>query len=240
MDQTTDERTVRQIKRRELLKMLPLVAAGALAIPSVNEKFIAEGLHISDSLSENLFGSANLATVYADKFLTDFDKFPINSFSEYDPTEDVPTWKLIVEGMVAKPGEYTVEQIKALPKQMQNVKHVCVEGWNVIGNFGGAKLSDFLQLVGADPAAKFVEFSCKDEYYTSLDIASCRHPQTLLNYEMYGRPLAKDHGAPLRIHAPIKLGYKLAKHIYKMRVTNILQPEKGYWEDQGYSWYGGI
>ena len=240
MDQNTDEKGFRRIKRRELLKMLPLLAAGAIAVPGINEKLIQKGLSVSDRLSENLFGSSSLAKIYPDSFLTDYDRFPINSYSDYDPTNDVSSFKLIVEGMVAKPGEYTLEQIKALPKQVQNVKHICVEGWNVIGNFGGAKLSDFLSFVGADPQAKFIEFSCLDDYYSSMDMASCQHPQTLLCYEMYGQPLAKDHGAPLRIHTPIKLGYKLSKHVFSMRVTNILKPEKGYWEDQGYSWYGGV
>jgi DMSO/TMAO reductase YedYZ molybdopterin-dependent catalytic subunit len=240
MDQNTDEKGFRRIKRRELLKMLPLLAAGAIVIPGINEKLIQKGLRFSDRVSENLFGSSGLAKNYPDSFLTDYDRFPINSYSDYDPTNDVPSFKLIVEGMVAKPGEYTLEQIKALPKQVHNVKHICVEGWNVIGNFGGAKLSDFLNFVGADPQAKYVEFSCLDDYYSSFDIVSCQHPQTLLCYEMYGQPLAKDHGAPLRIHTPIKLGYKSAKHVFSMRVTNVLRAEKGYWEDQGYSWYGGV
>ena len=111
---------------------------------------------------------------------------------------------------------------------------------DVIGNFGGARLSDFLQMVGADPAARFVEVSCLDDYYSSYDIESCLHPQTLLCWEMYGQALTAEHGAPLRLHMPVKLGYKSAKYIYSIRVTNVLGKEKGFWEDQGYSWYGGI
>ena len=133
-----------------------------------------------------------------------------------------------------------LEQIKALPKQEQNVKHICIEGWDVIGNFGGVRLAEFLQFVGADPAARFVEVGCLDDYYSSYDIESCLHPQTLLCYEMYGQPLANLHGAPLRIHMPVKLGYKSAKYIYLIRVSNVLRKEKGFWEDQGYSWHGGI
>lgn len=239
-DKTLDQRGLRRMQRREWLKMMPLAAMGALAIPSVNEKLIKRGLAFSDRVSETLFRRQQLAPTFSDREVTAFDKFPINSYSEYEPGADLENWKLIVEGMVARPGEYTLEQIKALPKQVQNVQHICIEGWNVIGNFGGVRLADFLQLVGADPQARFVEFTCLDDYFTSYDIASCLHPQTLLCYEMYGQPLTKAHGAPLRIHTPIKLGYKSAKHLFTLRVSNVLSRETGYWEDQGYSWYGGI
>lgn len=239
-DLQLDERGLRKLKRRELLKMLPLIAAGALALPSVNEKIIQRGLAWSDRAADKLFRRTQLAPTFTDREVTAFDKFPINSYADYDPTPELENWQLIVEGMVARPGSYSLAQIKALPKQTQNVQHICIEGWNVIGNFGGTRLADFLQFVGADPQAKFVEFACADDYYTSYDIASCLHPQTLLCWEMYGQPLTKEHGAPLRIHTPIKLGYKSAKHLFSLRVTNVLRNEKGFWEDQGYSWYGGV
>lgn len=228
------------MKRRELLKLTPLLAMGAIALPSVNERLLKAGLKWSDRASQMLFSEQHLAQTFRDAAVTAMDKFPVNSYSDYSPENDLESWKLIVEGMVARPGEYTLEQIKALPKQTQNVKHICIEGWDVIGNFGGARMLDFLQFVGVDPAAKFIEVACLDDYFTSFDIASCVHPQTLLCYEMYGQPLTAAHGAPLRIHMPVKLGYKSAKHIYTMRVSNMLSKETGFWEDQGYSWHGGI
>jgi DMSO/TMAO reductase YedYZ molybdopterin-dependent catalytic subunit len=181
-----------------------------------------------------------MAQTFDEHELTPIEQFPINSYSDYNPENDLESWTLIVEGMVARPGQYTLEQIKTLPKQSQNVKHICIEGWDVIGNFAGARLSDFLQMVGADPAARFVEIACLDDYYSSYDIESCLHPQSLLCWEMYGQPLTPGHGAPLRLHMPVKLGYKSAKYIYSIRVGNVLGKEKGFWEDQGYSWYGGI
>lgn len=235
-----DEKGLRRMKRREWMKLLPLAAMGAFAFPGVNEKLIKRGLEFSDFAAEKFFSRQRLAPVFSDREVTAFEKFPINSYSDYDPEGELENWKLIVEGMVARPGEYSLAQIKALPKQVQNVKHICVEGWNVIGNFGGVRLADFLQFVGADPQAKFVEMSCRDDYFTSYDLASALHPQTLLCYEMYGQPLTKDHGAPLRIHTPVKLGYKSAKHLFSLRVSNVLRSEKGFWEDQGYSWYGGV
>ena len=77
-----------------------------------------------------------------------------------------------------------------------NTRHICVEGWDVIGRFGGARLSDFLQMIGADTKARFVYVECADDYYESLDMATALHPQTLLCYEMYDRPLTREHGAP--------------------------------------------
>ncbi len=234
------ERDLRRMNRRELLKLTPLIFMGAFALPQLSQKLIAGGLSWSDRLAEVFFSGQRLAQTFSLRDLTPIEKFPVNSYSDYDHANDLSNWKLIVEGMVERPGEYTLDQIRALPKQVQNVKHICIEGWDVIGNFGGARLSDFLQLVGADASARFIEVGCLDDYYSSYDIESCLHSQTLLCYEMYGQPLTNAHGAPLRIHMPVKLGYKSAKHIYSLRVSNVLRKEKGFWEDQGYSWHGGI
>ena len=116
-------------------------------------------------------------------------------------------------GAVQKPGEYKLAQIQSLPRVRQNTRHVCVEGWDVIGRFGGARLSDFLQMIGADTTARFVYVECADDYYESLDMATALHPQTLLCYEMYDRPLTREHGAPLRLQIPTKVGYKQAKYL---------------------------
>jgi DMSO/TMAO reductase YedYZ molybdopterin-dependent catalytic subunit len=80
---------------------------------------------------------------------------------------------------------------------------------------------------------------CADEYYESLDMATALHPQTLLCYEMYGKPLTREHGAPLRLTIPTKVGYKQAKYLTSMKVTNVLE-KVGYWEDQGYSNFYGL
>jgi DMSO/TMAO reductase YedYZ molybdopterin-dependent catalytic subunit len=95
-------------------------------------------------------------------------------------------------------------------------------------------------LVGADPSARFLETRCADDYYESLDMATARHAQSLLCDEMYGRPLTREHGAPLRLILPTKLGYKQAKYLVGLHVTDGLGAKRGYWVDQGYSWYGGL
>ena len=170
-----------------------------------------------------------------------FDRFPYNFYDVADPGVDLEKWTLTVQGLVQRPGEYKLEQIQALPKVVQNTRHVCVEGWDVIGNFGGTRGSDFLRLIGADTSARFLEVECADGYYESVDMDTVLHPQTLFCYEMYGQPLDRGHGAPLRLQMPTKIGYKQAKYLDTVRVTNVLQADKrGYWEDQGYSWYGGV
>ena len=152
---------------------------------------------------------------------------------------DLENWTLSVSGAVQKPGQYKLSQFQALPRVRQNTRHVCVEGWDVIGRFGGARLSDFLQMVGADPTAKFITVNCADDYYESLDMPTALHPQTLLCYEMYEQPLTREHGAPLRLQIPTKIGYKQAKYLTELKVTHVLD-KVGYWEDQGYSWFYGL
>ena len=227
--------------RRELLTLAPLGILAGFATPEYSDPAIRKGLEIADRAGEWLFRPSHLAPTYRDADLTPLARFPVNRYSTYEPTEaDITRWRLYVEGLVSRPGEYTLDQIRALPKVVQNVRHICIEGWDVIGQFGGARLSDLLLLVGADPSARYVEVGCLDDYYSSIDMASARHPQTLACYEMYGQPLTGGHGAPLRLHLPVKLGYKSSKHIYSLKVSNVLRAERGFWEDQGYSWYGGI
>lgn len=228
-----------QISRRELLKVAPVLALGAFAIPKVQELLLKKGLGFSDWASARLFRTGHLAPTFADAELTPFEKFPINDYDVDDPGVIFENWALTVSGAVQKPGEYKLDQIQTLPRIRQNTRHVCVEGWDVIGRFGGTRLSDFLQMVGADTSARFITVSCADDYYESLDMATALHPQTLLCYEMYNRPLSREHGAPLRLNVPTKVGYKQAKYLTELKVTNVLE-KVGYWEDQGYSSFYGL
>ena len=227
--------------RRELLKLVPLLGLGAFAIPELRNPLFDEGVRFADWASGTLFGRHRLAQTYSDSEIISFDRFPYNGYDVLDPEVDFGKWTLTVQGLVARPGEYSLAQLQAFPKVVQNTRHVCVEGWDAIGNFGGTRISDFLRSVGADLNARYLEVKCVDDYYESIDMASAMHPQSLLCYEMYGKPLDRGHGAPLRLQMPTKLGYKQAKYLDTIRVTNVLQVGKrGYWEDQGYSWFGGL
>jgi DMSO/TMAO reductase YedYZ molybdopterin-dependent catalytic subunit len=234
-----DKTKFKSRSRRELLKLTPVIVLGAFAIPKLQAPLLKAGLGFSDWASKLFFRSGHLATTFSDSELTPFSKFPINDYDVDDPGVDFDRWTLTVNGAVQTPGDYTLAQIQALPRFRQNTRHVCVEGWDVIGRFGGARLSDFLKMIGADVTARYVYVECADDYYESLDMATALHPQTLLCYEMYDHPLTREHGAPLRLNIPTKVGYKQAKYLTDLKVTNILD-RVGYWEDQGYSKFYGL
>jgi len=229
-----DERRYKQKARREFLKLAPVAALGAFAIPRLQSSLLRAGLGLSDWASAKLFRPHHLAPVFADSEVAPLEKFYVNTYDVDDPGIDFPSWTLTVTGAVRKPGTYRLAEIQALPKIRQNTRHVCVEGWDVIGNFAGTRLSDFLHMVGADTTARFLAVECADDYYESLDMATALHPQSLLCYEMYNRPLTREHGAPLRLQMPTKIGYKQAKYLTDLKVTNVLA-KAGYWEDLGYS-----
>ena len=238
MSKPVDSKKFKSMNRRELLKLAPVLALGAFAIPKLREPLLKEGLAFSDWASARLFRQGHLATTFDDSRVAPLDKFYVNTYDVDDPHIDLAKWTLKVDGSVQKPGDYSLDRIKALPKLTENTRHVCVEGWDVIGRFGGAKLSDFLTMVGPIPA-RFLYVECADDYYESLDMATALHPQSLLCYEMSDQPLTREHGAPLRLRIPTKIGYKQAKYLTSLSVTNVLQ-RAGYWEDQGYSEFYGL
>jgi DMSO/TMAO reductase YedYZ molybdopterin-dependent catalytic subunit len=226
--------------RRELLKMAPLAAAGLLLSDGGRSWLVRSGLSLSDRASMAVFRSHHLAPTFADRDVTPLDRFPLNSYLADDPDVDLDAWRLDVSGLVQRPGAYPLDALQRLPKAVRNTRHICIEGWDVVGNFGGVPMAAFLDHVGADASAGFLEAACADDYYESIDMASARHPQSLLCYEMYGEPLTRSHGAPLRLVLPTKLGYKQAKYVVAIKVTNVRSARRGYWEDQGYPWHGGL
>src|ERR1700680_3502764 len=236
-----EDKELKRQSRRQLLKLAPVAALGVFAFPKVTDTLVAAGVRFSDWAPAGLFRSQHPAQTFSDSEVVPFAKFPYNGYDVLDPEVDFEKGTLTVAGDGQRPGESKLEQSQAVPKLNQNPRHVCVEGWDVIGSFGGTRISDFLTLVGANTGARFLEVGGAGDYYESIDMASALHPQSLLCYEMYGQPLDRGHGAPLRLQMPTKLGYKQAKYLDTIRVTNILKPGKsGYWEDQGYSWFGGL
>jgi DMSO/TMAO reductase YedYZ molybdopterin-dependent catalytic subunit len=97
--------------------------------------------------------------------------------------------------------------------------------------------ASFLRRIGADTSAKYVGFKCGDDYHTSIDMPTALHPQTLLALTYDSQPLPPKYGFPMKLRMPTKLGYKNPKHIKAIFVTNTYPG--GYWEDQGYNWFGG-
>jgi DMSO/TMAO reductase YedYZ molybdopterin-dependent catalytic subunit len=163
----------------------------------------------------------------------------INSYRGTPPI-DPHQFRLKVSGQVKQSLNLSMADIYQLPLTSTIIQHVCVEGWAAIVQWGGVRLQDLLTLAELQPTAKYVYFSSADGYYESWDLAAALHPQTLLAYQKNGAPLPADNGAPLRLSAPIKLGYKLSKWVTEIIVTDRLLPRRGYWEDQGYDWFAGI
>jgi DMSO/TMAO reductase YedYZ molybdopterin-dependent catalytic subunit len=160
-------------------------------------------------------------------------------------------WRLRIDGLVARPGEFTLAQLRALPSRTQITRHDCVEGWSAIAKWTGVPLARVLAAAQPIPAARYVVFHCADpmdgkgtKYYESIDLEDAHHPQTLLAYEINGKALPVANGAPVRLRVERQLGYKQAKYIMRIELVEsfagIGDGKGGYWEDQGYEWYAGI
>ena len=133
----------------------------------------------------------------------------------------------------------SLEEIRQLGRLTYTVKHHCVEGWSAIATWTGLPFRAIAERAGVDPEARFVRFDSFDSgYYNGWDLKSAMHPETILAYGFNDRDLMPDHGAPLRLYAPHKLGYKLTK--YLTRISFTAERPGGYWEDQGYPWFGGV
>ena len=168
--------------------------------------------------------------------------FPMYYVSAHPPVWDAAArgaWTLEVAGAVERPLKLTLEQLAALPSIAQRVDHFCVEGWTAVAEWRGVRVSELARLAGLTPDAGYVDFqSFDDGYHESWDLDSAMHPQTLVAYAMDGRWLGVGHGAPARVHSPVKLGYKNTK--YLTRIVFMPQRNGGYWSDEGYEWYGGV
>jgi DMSO/TMAO reductase YedYZ molybdopterin-dependent catalytic subunit len=151
--------------------------------------------------------------------------------------EQFANWRLEVDGLVARPLSIPLRTLRTLPHRTQITRHDCVEGWSAIGKWSGVRFSDFLDRIGADKTARYVGFKCADDYYTSIDMPTALHPQTLLTFRFGDQILPPEYGFPMKLRMPTKLGFKNPKHIMALFVSNT--DPGGYWEDQGYNWYSG-
>lgn len=163
----------------------------------------------------------------------------VNTYS-FTPVIDPLAFRLTIDGEVNQPIQLSMADIYKLPLTSMVIRHLCVEGWAAIVQWGGVRLRDLLNLAQPKSQARYVYFQSADNYYESWDIASVLHPQTILAYQKNSQPLSVDNGAPLRLAAPIKLGYKQSKWVTRITVASNLNSRKGYWVDQGYEWFAGI
>lgn len=163
----------------------------------------------------------------------------INTFN-LTPEINWDEFQLTIDGAVNNPLSLSMAEIQKMPLTSMVIRHVCVEGWAAIVQWGGVQLRSLVALAKPKADARYVYFESADGYSESWDMASALHPQTLMAYQKNGERLPVENGAPLRLAAPIKLGYKQSKWVTKITLRNQLLDTRGYWEDQGYEWFGGL
>jgi DMSO/TMAO reductase YedYZ molybdopterin-dependent catalytic subunit len=154
-------------------------------------------------------------------------------------------WRLTVDGMVDRPGTFSLEQLKSYPSRTQITQLACEEGWSYVAEWTGVPLSHVLEVAEIQPQARYVVyFSIDPDWWDSIDMGDALHPQTYLAYGMNGGDLSVGNGGPLRMRIPRQLGYKNVKFINRLTVTDDLRKfGKGLGSaspEGGYSWFAGI
>jgi len=252
---------VNPISRRQLIRTGAGIAATAAAVPVAASLAERSGILAPDA--RGIFGPGKALTYGGQRLVTshsmarEFSRdeisaaFPRKSKQSKEPAwaslkaGGFADWRLKVDGLLDRPAEFSVAQLRDLPARSQITHLACEEGWSYIAEWKGTPLSELLEAVGAKPKARYVlYFSIQKNWWDSLDMAEALHPQTLLAYGMNGAPLPEGHGGPLRMRVPRQLGFKNVKFIDRLTVTDSL---KGFGtgkgspaSDGGYSWYGGI
>lgn len=233
------ESSSRRLFGKQILSLgsLSLLSGCALTDGDSAEKMLMSVSRWNDKVQAFLFDPNKLAPTYPESMIT--KPFPFNAYYGEDEIRDVDgsKYKLELGGLIRERKPWTLNQLAMLPQTSQVTRHICVEGWSAIGKWGGVRFSDFLKIVGADTTAKFVGFKCADDYYTSIDMPTALHQQTLLTLTFADQVLPREYGFPMKLRIPTKLGFKNPKHITEIYVTNDYPG--GYWEDQGYNWFGG-
>ena len=234
---------VQRMERRLFLRQS--LSVGALALLSGCDLTEEEGVQNilsamsrwNDRAQGWLFNSTRLAPEFPESRIT--RPFPFNAYYSEEEVIDVDggSYRLELSGLIREKKPWTLPELYALPQVSQVTRHICVEGWSAIGKWGGVRFSDFLQRVGADLSAKYVGFKCADDYFTSIDMPTALHPQTLLAFRFADQILPPKYGFPMKLRVPTKLGFKNPKHIAAVFVTNDYPG--GYWENKGYNWFSG-
>ncbi len=232
------------VDRRGLLRgAVSLGALGMLTGCDVSEndgvQDVLRGVSAwNDGVQETIFRPTHLAPTFSPSQVVKPPRF--NAY--YDIVDVKPVdganWKLELLGRIDNKQPWTAQQIYQLPKQEIIIRHICVEGWDYIGQWSGPNLRDFLKRVGADLTAKYVYFICADDYTESIDMACALHPQTILATKYAGDTITDPFGYPLRLRTSTKLGYKNAKWIKAIEVTNDFR--ETFWSKQGFNWFAGI
>jgi len=241
---TENRKLVEEIGRRGFLR--GAVSLGALTmltgcdvseIDSVQKALRAVSAW-NDGVQQTIFRKDHLAPTFSPSQVARPPRF-----NAYYPIGDVKpldgaTWTLELAGRIGDKRPWTAQRLYELPEQEIIIRHICVEGWDYIGQWSGPNLGDFLQRVGADLTAKYVYFICADDFTESIDMPTALHPQTILATKYAGAIITDPFGYPLRLRTATKLGYKNAKWIKAIEVTNDFRDT--YWSSRGFNWFAGI
>lgn len=177
------------------------------------------------------------------------DLTPDDAWPVYHVAPAIPTppdgWKLEVRALQGSAVQLTLDDVMKLPRTDTRIRHYCVEGWTAVADWSGVRVSELAKLVGANASHRYVEFRSFDApndvdraYWSSWDIESALHPQTLVAYARNGVLLTPAAGAPLRLYGAVKLGYKNVKYLREINFVD--RRTGGYWENQGYEWFAGV
>ena len=250
-----------ELSRRRLIKTGLAVTASALGLGVAAR--IAQKYGLVPPDDGGIYGIGETLTYASQRLLTrhslarEFSKSQISKPPFPNETEPFSgefkrlqagkfaDWRLSIDGMVARPGSFSLDQLKSYPMHNQITMLQCEEGWSYIAEWVGVPLSHVLEVAGALPQAKYVAyFSFQPEIWESIDMADALHPQTFLTYGMNGDDLPVAHGGPLRLRLPRQMGYKSVKFITHLTVTDNLKSfGKGLGSaspEYGYAWYAGI
>jgi DMSO/TMAO reductase YedYZ molybdopterin-dependent catalytic subunit len=241
------------LSRRKLITKGIAAAAGVSGVAVAAQLADRYGLIPPDH--GGIFGPGKVLTYASQRLLTsnslarEFDRGQISTpFANGKPPGDdqfkrlqaggFADWRLIVDGMVARPMSLSLADLRSFPSRSQITQLTCEEGWSFIAEWTGVPLTDVLTSAGMLPQAKSVVYTSVEEgWIDSIDLADALHPQTLVTYGMNGGDLPLGHGGPLRLRVPRQLGYKSVKYIARLTVTDNL---KQFSPDASYAWYAGI
>ena len=235
---------IRDIERRKLLT--GSLSLGALTMLTgcnpTDGLSVQNGLlaisRFNDRVQAALFDPDKLAPEYPQAMVLKPPRFNAYYGIEDVKPVDGAAWRLELGGLIGDKRPWTAQQLDELPQREMVIRHICVEGWDYIGQWSGVPLRTFLETVGADLTARYVAFRTADDYPSSIDMATALHPQTILATRYAGETLPDPFGYPLRLRMSTKLGYKNPKWITAIEVSNTYTG--GFWEKSGFNWFAGL